>query len=162
MEKTAFRISVWLCLLTMAFMVMTSCKRINKDADIQAAFSAKSQTDPSLAGVTATAVNGTVTLSGQCADENCRANAEKAVKDIDGVKKVVNNITLAEVRVEADDPLRKSAVQVAGKYGVQAEVNNGVVVLRGTIDNREKLQQLMMELNALHAKKIDNQLVIKK
>jgi osmotically-inducible protein OsmY len=28
-----------------------------------------------------------VTLLGNCADEDCRKNAERAVKDIDGVKK---------------------------------------------------------------------------
>jgi hypothetical protein len=44
---------------------------------------------------------------------------------------------------------------------VQADVSGGVITLRGTIDDRDKLQQLMMDLNALRPQRIDNQLVIK-
>jgi hypothetical protein len=43
---------------------------------------------------------------------------------------------------------------------VQAEVMNGVITLRGQV-KRDNLQQLMMDLNALQPKKIDNQLIIK-
>jgi hyperosmotically inducible protein len=95
-------------------------------------------------------------------DENCRTSAEKTVKDIDGVKSVVNNIQIAQVQVTDDAALKSSAEQVAAKYsGVQADVAAGVITLRGTIDDREKLQQLMMDLNALRPQRIDNQLVIK-
>ena len=74
----------------------------------------------------------------------------------------MNNIQIAEVQITADDPLKSSADQVVSKYtGVQAEVNGGVVTLRGTIDDRDKLQQLMQEINALNPKSVDNQLVIK-
>lgn len=150
------------CLLAFSVMAYTSCKGKNKDGEIQTAFNSKVQTDPNLAGVTASVSEGTVTLTGTCGDENCRTNAEKAVKDIDGVKKVVNNIQIAQVEVTDDAPLKSSTDQVVGNYsGVQADVNAGVITLRGTIDDREKLQQLMMDLNALRPKRIDNQLVIK-
>lgn len=157
-------ISRWFCTLLLAFTMIgsTSCKDKNRDGDIQTAINSKTQTDPSLAGVSATVADGTVTLTGSCADETCRSNAEKAVKDIDGVKKVVNNIQIAQVQVTDDSPLRSSAEQVTGKYsGVQVDVNDGVITLRGTVDDRDKLQQLMMDLNALRPKRIDNQLVIK-
>jgi hyperosmotically inducible periplasmic protein len=157
-------ISRLICGLLLALTVMsfTACKGKNKDGEIQTAFNSKVQTDPNLAGVTASVIDGTVTLTGSCADENCRTNAEKTVKDIDGVKKVVNNIQIAQVQVTDDAPLRSSAEQVIANYsGVQADVNAGVITLRGTIDNREKLQQLMMDLNALRPQRIDNQLVIK-
>ncbi|HEX6333282.1 MAG TPA: BON domain-containing protein [Flavisolibacter sp.] len=138
-----------------------SCKDKNRDSEIQSAFNTKAQSDPSLAGVSISVVDGTATLTGTCADENCRTNAEKAVDDIDGVKKVVNNITVAPVVITDDAPLRTSAQQVAGKYNVQADVNNGVITLRGTIDDRDKLQQLMSEMQALRPKRVENQLVIK-
>lgn len=157
-------ISRWLCsfLLALAIFGTTSCKSKNRDGDIQTAINTKTQSDPNLAGVSATVADGTVTLTGNCADENCRSNAEKTVKDIDGVKKVVNNIQVAQVQVTDDTPLRSSAEQVISKYeGVQVDVNDGIVTLRGTITDRDKLQQLMMDLNALHPKRIDNQLVIK-
>jgi hyperosmotically inducible periplasmic protein len=153
------RLFGWIMALTM--ITATSCNNKNRDGDIQTAFNSKVQNDPSLAGVSATVSEGTVTLTGTCADENCRTSAERSVKDIDGVKKVVNNIQVAQVRVTDDAPLRSSAEQVTRNYkGVQADVSGGIITLRGSIDNREKLQQLMMELNALNPQRVDNQLVI--
>lgn len=148
-------------LLAMILFLNPSCKGKNRDGEIQTAFNNKTQTDPNLAGVSATVVNGEVTLSGSCADEPCRQNAEKAVKGIDGVKKVVNNITVAPVTVTPDTQLQSAAQEVAGRYpGVQASVTEGVVTLRGTV-KRDQLQNLMQDMNALRPKRIDNQLVIK-
>lgn len=148
-------------LLTLVLYSTPACKGKNRDGDIQTAFNAKTQTDPSLAGVSATVINGEVTLTGNCADEPCRQNAEKAVKDIDGVKKVVNNIMVAPVTITPDTQLQNSVQDVAGRYqGVQASVNDGVIVLRGTIE-RAQLQNLMQDMNALRPKRVDNQLVIK-
>lgn len=148
-------------LLAMTLFLNPSCKGKNRDAEIQAAINTKTQTDPSLAGVSATVVNGEVTLAGSCADEPCRQNAEKAVKDIDGVKKVVNNITVAPVTVTPDTQLQSSAQEVAARYpGVQASVTEGVITLRGTV-KRDQLQNLVQDMNALRPKRIDNQLVIK-
>jgi hyperosmotically inducible periplasmic protein len=64
--------------------------------------------------------------------------------------------------ITEDETLKNSIGNVTQKYeGVQADVTSGVITLRGTIENREKLQDLMTELNALRPKRIDNQLVIK-
>jgi len=147
-----------------AFLLMATpgCKSKNVDSEIQSAFSTKAQSDPALAGVNASVMEGTVTLTGSCADAPCKENAEKAVKDIKGVKKVVNNITVTPVVINPDDALRTSVGQAITKYeGVQADVSGGVITLRGTIADRDKLQKLMMDLNALKPQKIDNQLVIK-
>ena len=162
MKRISLKWNVWVLLVAVFSMALPACKGKNKDGDIQTAFSSKQQTNPSLAGVSATVAEGTVTLNGTCADENCRTNAEKAIKDIDGVKKVVNNIQVAQVEVTDDAPLRSSVAKAIDDYdGVQADVSNGVITLRGTVANREKLQQLMMDLNALRPKRVDNQLVIK-
>ena len=162
MKNTILKWNLWLLIITVCSFSMPACKGKNKDGDIQTAFTSKAQSDPNLAGVSATVVEGTVTLTGTCADENCRTNAEKTVKDIDGVKKVVNNIQIVQVQVTDDAPLRSSVEQITGRYdGVQADVNDGVVTLRGTIQDRDKLQQLMMDVNALRPRKVDNQLVIK-
>src|SRR5215211_6541047 len=97
----------WISMLVglLGFFQVQSCKGKNKDADINAAIQSKTQTDANLTGVNATVADGVVTLTGQCADENCRTNAENAVKDIDGVKKVVNNITVAPVTINPDPEL---------------------------------------------------------
>ena len=84
-------VGVVLCLLSL--FQLQSCKGKNKDADITAAIQSKTQSDASFAGVNATVADGVVTLTGQCNDDNCKTNAENSVKDIDGVKSVVNNIT---------------------------------------------------------------------
>lgn len=158
-------ITKWLfpVVLMLAVVSFESCKKKNRDGEIQTAFTSKVQSDPNLAGVTATVQDGVVTLTGSCADENCRTNAEKSVKDIDGVDKVVNNIQVAPVVVSGDETLRNGMQSVVSKYdGVQADVTGGVITLRGTIKNREDLQSLMQELSALRPQRIDNQLVIKK
>ena len=148
-------------LLAVSLFGVPACKAKNRDAEIQTAINNKTQSDPNLAGVSASVVEGTVTLSGTCADEPCRQNAEKSVKDIDGVKNVVNNITVAPVTVSPDAQLQTSVQEVAGRYdGVQASVTNGVITLRGQIE-RDRLQNLMQDMNALRPQRIDNQLVIK-
>ena len=136
--------------------------RSNHDADIQSAIASQTQTDPNLASVSATVVNGVVTLTGQCPDEDCRKNAEKAVKKIDGVTHVTNNIIVSAGGTTAsDDELRESSKKILDKYdGVQAGVNNGIITLRGEI-KKDKLQQLMIDLSALKPKRIDNQLAVK-
>jgi len=66
----------------------------------------------------------------------------------------------APVEISSDDQL-KSGVNDATKDfpGVQASVNNGEVTLTGTI-KRERLQQLMQAVQALHPKKVNNQLTV--
>lgn len=148
-------------LIAVSLFLVPACKGKNRDADIQTAINSKTQSDPNLAGVSATVVEGTVTLTGTCADEPCRQNAEKSIKDIDGVKKVVNNITVAPVTVSPDAQLQTAVQEVASRYeGVQASVSNGVVTLRGQVA-RDRLQNLMQDMNALRPQRIDNQLVIK-
>jgi hyperosmotically inducible periplasmic protein len=161
MKNVSFRISLMTLLLAAFSFQLQSCKEKNRDGEIQTAFTNKTNTDPNLAGVSATVTDGTVTLTGTCANEACRTNAEKSVKDIDGVKKVVNNITIAEVVISPDDQLRSGVNTVISKYdNVQASVADGIITLRGQIE-RDKLQQLMMDLNALRPKRIDNQLIVK-
>ena len=140
---------------------MQSCKQ-NRDADIQTAIASETQTNPNLAGVTATVINGVVTLTGQCPDEDCRKNAEKAIKKIDGVSHITNNIIVAPAtQVTPDSDLAEMTKKVVSNYkGVQAGVSNGIITLRGEI-KKEKLQQLIMDLNVLRPKRIDNQLAVK-
>jgi hyperosmotically inducible periplasmic protein len=155
------RLSLFGLVLLLVSFTMEGCKGKNKDAEINTAIQAKQQSDASFAGVNASVTDGVVTLTGQCNDANCKTSAENAVKDIDGVKKVVNNITVAAVTVTQDDPLTTATNSVVSKYeGVQASVENGVITLRGSI-KRENLQTLIQELNELQPKKVENQLTIK-
>lgn len=68
----------------------------------------------------------------------------------------------APVTVAPDDELTEGVKDATKDFpGVKATVANGEITLTGDI-TREKLQQLMMSLNSLHPKKINNQLTISK
>lgn len=158
--------------LLAAFAIITttavSCKGKKSDADIHTEVTKKLNSEDASKGLTATVSDGVVTLAGECKDAMCKQNCEQSVKGIEGVKSVVNNIQIAQpetapapVEVTADEPLKASVNDVVKNYsGVQAEVKDGVVTLRGEI-KRDNLQKLMMSLNELKPKKIENELVIK-
>jgi osmotically-inducible protein OsmY len=144
--------------------VFTSCKGKNTDADIQTEVN-KKLADESGSGLTASVSNGVVTISGTCKDEECRRECAEEVKEVKGVTNVVNNISVATaatapVEITADAPLQEAVNNVVKEYkDVKADVKDGVVTLRGEI-KRDNLQNLMMALNALKPKKIDNQLAV--
>jgi osmotically-inducible protein OsmY len=74
--------------------IVWSCGAKESDGDILTEISNRMHADPAMEGINARVVHGVVTLTGSCPDEPCRQHATKAMKDIDGVKEVVNNITL--------------------------------------------------------------------
>lgn len=139
-----------------------------KDSDLQAQINQKIQTTPEMTGVTATVNKGVVTLSGECKDEASKAYTESTIKSMKGVKSVVNNTTIAAapvitapVEINVDTVLVKGVTDATKDYkDVKATVNDGVIILTGEI-KRSDLQKLMVSLNSLKPKKIDNQLVIK-
>jgi hypothetical protein len=66
------------------------------------------------------------------------------------------------VVISADDSLKRMIPDATKDYpGVTASVDQGVVTLTGTI-TRDRLPKLMMAINALHPKKINNNLTINK
>jgi hypothetical protein len=68
----------------------------------------------------------------------------------------------APVTIAADDELTKGVKDATKDFpGVKADVKAGEVTLTGNI-TRDRLQNLMMSLNSLHPKKINNQLTIDK
>ncbi len=138
--------------------VMVSCNNKPDDKQIQDNVTKQLQDNKNYAGVNSSVKEGVVTLTGMCEGDNCVTDIEKNIKDLDGVKKVENNI----VKDNSTDMTMRTSVQtIITKYpGVQADVAAGIIVLRGNID-RDNLQSLMSDLSALHPEKIDNQLVVK-
>jgi copper chaperone CopZ len=135
-----------------------SCNNKPNDKEIQDNITRMLKDNINYSTVNSTVKNGTVTLSGMCKGDNCAAEIEKNIKDVKGVKKVENNIAKDST---TDMTMRTSVQSILTRYsGVQADVTDKVVVLRGTID-RVNLQSLMTELSALHPDKIDNQLLVK-
>jgi osmotically-inducible protein OsmY len=65
------------------------------------------------------------------------------------------------VEINSDATLRSSVNDVVKAYnGVEADVKDGVVTLRGNI-KQDDLQPLIMKVQELKPKKVENQLVIK-
>ena len=141
----------------MAFSFTACNNNSSGDALIQKKVAALIDSGKNYTGTEAKVDNGVVTLTGTCNGDGCVADVEKNVAKIEGVKQVVNNLSMSAT----DLTLRTSVQSIVTKYtGVQADVAAGEVVLRGTI-SRDLLEPLMTELKALNAKKIDNQLAIK-
>lgn len=144
--------------------IFISCKP--KDSDVQANVQQKLSAMP---GISASVSDGVATLTGECTDETAKSQATEAAKGVKGVSSVVNNCTIVAPQVDAAPPVMVSAdstmmngVKDATKDfpTVNANVNDGVITLTGSI-KRDNLKTLMMSLNSLKPKKIDNQLTIK-
>ncbi|AEW02623.1 hypothetical protein A4D02_01255 [Niastella koreensis] len=140
-----------------------------KDSNIQAAVETAIKNNAAVTGISASVQDGVVTLSGECKDEASKSAVEAEAAKVKGVKRVVNNCTItpppmqqqAPVTISPDDTLSKNVKDaIAGYPGVNATVTDGVVTLTGEI-KRANLQKLMMSLQSLHPKKINNKLTIK-
>lgn len=152
---------LWVLFLLGTF-AFTGCKP--KDADIQKNVATAIGAYP---GVQVTVTDGVATLSGEVADEATRAAAEAAAKGVKGVKSVTSNLTVtpppAPVVINPDTTLQEtanSAISALSLPKVQAAVQDGVITLTGEIKKSE-LQGLMMKLNELKPKNIENKLTIK-
>jgi hyperosmotically inducible periplasmic protein len=137
---------------------VTGCDNKPDDAAIQESVDERMQANAMYEGVTATVANGVVTLNGECDGENCVTNIENEIRQDKNVDSVINNISQAET--ETDLTLRTSVQSITSKYGgVQADVDHGVIILRGNI-SKDQLQPLMNEISTLQPKKIDNQMLV--
>lgn len=156
---------LFLALFLSSSVIFLSCAE--KDADIQTKVNEKLAAQNDLNGVTASVDKGVVTLAGEVSQESARAEAETAVKDVKGVRSVVNNTTVMAppppppAMMAPDSTLNKGVADATKDFPtVTATVNNGEITLTGTI-KRNDLDKLMQSLNTLNATKINNQLIIK-
>ena len=153
---------------SLAAITLVGCKGKATDSEIQSSINEKIASNNEMKGLNASVSNGVVTLTGECPTEECRKDCADKIKDIKGVKNVENNIRVASatpapapVEITADETLKTSVNDVVKNYkGVEADVKDGVVTLRGEIQ-RSKLQDLIVSLNELKPRKVENQLVIK-
>ena len=146
------------------FVSLAACNSKTSDADVKTSVDNAIAANSNLSGTYTDVKDGVVTLSGQVKDESAKASAETLVKGVKGVKSVNNNLTVAPppapVEITADDPLKASVDNTIRSYpGVAATVKDGVITLTGKIKKAD-LQNLMVALNALKPKKIENQLTI--
>ena len=148
-------------------LVFTGCKP--KDADIKASVEEKLKANAATAATSVSVEKGIVTLGGELANPDAKAESEKIAAAIKNVKSVVNNISVAPPPpppppppvIVADDPLTKAVTDATKDFpGVQATVSDGIILLKGEL-SRASLPKLMKLLNGLNPRKIDNQLTLK-
>ncbi|HKN72719.1 MAG TPA: BON domain-containing protein, partial [Terriglobales bacterium] len=105
--------------------------------------------------------DGTVTLLGQVSRPSLKPDAEKAVKHIEGVEKVVNNIEVLPTSFD-DDRIRRAAYRaiygnsVLSQYQWRAVppihiiVKNGNITLEGVVARQMEKQIAGMQANGVH------------
>lgn len=106
---------------------------------------------------------GVMVLAGlqftQCKSKKSTDNSTTTTTTMDTSTTAVTPET--PVQVSPDETLNTSIKDATKDYpGVNAMVSNGEVTLTGNI-TRDKLPNLMQAVNALHPKKINNNLTIK-
>ena len=97
---------------------------------------------------------------------SCKGKPSQTTTTDTAVVAPVDNTTTkmpdTAVVISADDSLKRMLPDATKDFpGVTASVDQGVITLTGNI-NRDRLPKLMMALNALHPKKINNNLTINK
>ena len=162
--NTGRKILIGLALVLPALVL--SCSKGPDDATITSGVKTKiAAGSPALANaVSVSTAEGVVTLTGAVDSDAIKAKVEQDAKTVEGVKSVVNNLTVKPPITFSADATIKDAVManLAAKKitGVTADVVNGEVTLRGTIE-RAKLQDAMMAANDAKPKKVNNQMTIK-
>lgn len=72
-------------------------------------------------------------------------------------------VNTAPVVVNDDAAIRSSVDAAIKPYpNVTADVQNGKVILRGTVNSRDDMQKIMMAVNEAQIKDFDNQITVKK
>ena len=116
--------------------------------------------------------DGTVTLLGQVSRPVLKSDAENAVKRIEGVEKVVNNIEVLPTSIN-DDQIRRAAYRaiygndVLSQYQLRAVppihiiVKNGHITLEGVVARQMDKQIAGMQANSVPgAFSVTNNLVV--
>lgn len=167
MKKRSRFLFLFLPLAAAILFTLPGCKSGPKDDDIQAGITQKLQLMPDMTGITTSVKDGVVTITGEFTSDEQKSTTEAAIKEINGVKSIDDQATVAApppapvVTITPDDALSKMVMEATKDFsGVKAAISGGVITLTGEI-KKDDLPKLMMTLNSLKPKKIQNNLVIK-
>lgn len=148
---------LWNVLLT--GFVFTSCSQQKKDREIKAEITVKSKQEIAFAAVSATVREGVVTLTGTCPSSKAREKAGSTVKQVPGVKGVINQINIAPVVLDTDPYLKQSVDSVLKQYALaQAQVEQNKVLLTGEAPAND-IPKILQGLQKLSITSIDNKLI---
>lgn len=95
--------------------------------------------------------DGVVRLSGEVEKPEARAEAEKLARDTEGVRRVINEITVGEGRGTGDrlsdtEITTKIKAKITGDgdlspFNINVDTKDGVVTLRGTVKSMDSKQE---------------------
>jgi hyperosmotically inducible periplasmic protein len=129
-----------------ALVVMT-CGCGKSDVEIQRLVQEKLNAE-GISGITAIAKEGIVTLTGEVDSDAVKAKAENSAGSVDGVKSVVNNITLNAQPLSPSDQALKNKIEESwektGCEGAVVEVREGVATVSGTVPDAKYAQCIMV------------------
>lgn len=155
----------FLPVLSFILVVMIGACGGKSDADLQKAATDKLAADR-VTGVTVTVKDGVATLAGEVTDITVKTKAEASAK-VEGIKSVVNNITLKPLPTppppSADKMLEgtiNEALKKKNITGITVAVADGEVTLTGTVE-KAKLAEVMAAASETKPKKVNNQLTVK-
>lgn len=141
----------------------TACDNI-KDSDIENNATEAISTNPDASDVDVTVVDKVATLSGSVTDDVTKEYVQATIKDVKGVKSVVNNIMVippAPDYSEMDATLKMAMPDALKDHpDVQAEVKDGVVILTGEVKEKD-LPLIMEKVSALNPHKVENNITTK-
>jgi hyperosmotically inducible protein len=154
------KLKLYAALALVIVMMMSACGK--SDSDLQKAVNDKLAAEK-VTGITATVKDGVATLTGEVTNITVKTSAETAVKSVEGIKSVTNNINVKTpvatpppadpmVQGKLDEALKK-----AGCTGATAKVENGTIMLTGTVP-AAKYAECIQAAQESGAGKLDNQL----
>ena len=136
-----------------------------KDDEVQLAVQAV-VSGSSCVGVSSKVADGTVTLTGDCKDQQGITALETQLKEVHGVKKIINNVKVADPEITVADPgtliIANSDTLTAGVRkimkdypSIQATVSDSIVSLTGEVKKAEG-EKLINQIKALKPKSVDS------
>lgn len=149
--------------LIFASILLDSCGP--KDEDVESAVQAVIS-GSTCVGVSSKVDNGTVTITGDCKDQQGIQLLETQLKQVYGVEKVINNVKVSDPEVTTTEPttltissgdtLTAAVRKIVQEYpSVQAQVNDSVVLLSGEA-NKSQGERLINQIKALKPKSVDS------
>jgi hypothetical protein len=149
-----------LSMCSIFLLLMLSCTQQDKDRVAKADLATKAETEIDFVGVRFVVENGIATLGGVCSTEKSKSTVETTVRGVYGVKDVVNNIVVGPVVMGTDRGLKQGVDSVLKNYaGVQAIVQDSVVVLEGKLQNKDA-PKLTSAIQTLQPKDLQFKLVM--
>ncbi|MFM6925745.1 MAG: BON domain-containing protein [Ferruginibacter sp.] len=140
-----------------ATLLFAGCKP--KDSDIKAAVEKALKADPMMSNTTVDVKDGVVTMGGECKDDACKNMCETTVKNVKGVKSVVNNCSVTPPPPPPPAPASLTTVLDAATQqkvkdglkdiaGVTVEFSGDKAVLKGEVTKADRMKIMQMLASA--------------